>query len=106
VACRPISRQRPKFAHATTEKLLEGFSMWSAPYPALGNGPKDTHIVTTEEVFSMWSAPWPVLGNGPMNKHSYVLSVRSDQSLYNDRSSVQLRVLLWSANQGATALNT
>jgi hypothetical protein len=29
VTCRPISRQRPKYAHATIEPLLqEGFSIW------------------------------------------------------------------------------
>jgi hypothetical protein len=38
VTCRPISRQCPKHAHATTEKVLqEVFCMWSAPYPLLGN---------------------------------------------------------------------
>jgi hypothetical protein len=38
VTCRPISRQRPKYAHATIEKILqELFSMWSAPCPLFCN---------------------------------------------------------------------
>jgi hypothetical protein len=37
-AFRHISRQRPKYAHATIEKVLqELFSMWSAPCPLLDN---------------------------------------------------------------------
>jgi hypothetical protein len=44
VACRPISRQHPKYAHATIEKILEEvFSVWSAPRPVLGNWPIETH---------------------------------------------------------------
>jgi hypothetical protein len=65
VTCRRISMQRPKYAHATIEKVLE-------------------------EVFSVWSAPCPVLGNGPMNRHSdtwHVFSVRFDPNLYNERRS-------------------
>jgi hypothetical protein len=43
VTCRPMSRQRPKYAHATIEKVLqEVFSMWSAPCPLLGNGSLNT----------------------------------------------------------------
>jgi hypothetical protein len=116
VTCRPNSTQRPKYAHATIENLLEEvFSMWSAPCPVLGNGSIDTHSDTeevfsmwsapcpvlgngsidthsdTEEVFSMWPAPCPLLGNGPMNTHSdmwLVFSVRSDPGLYNESTRV------------------
>jgi hypothetical protein len=45
VTCGPISRQRPKYAHATIEKVLqEMFSMLSAPYPLLGNGSLNTFL--------------------------------------------------------------
>jgi hypothetical protein len=43
VTCRPMSRQRSKYEHATIEKVLqEVFSMWSAPCPLLGNGSLNT----------------------------------------------------------------
>jgi hypothetical protein len=43
VTCRPISRQHPKYTHATIEKILqELFFMWSAPCPSLGNGSLNT----------------------------------------------------------------
>jgi hypothetical protein len=43
VTCRPISRQRSKYAHATIKKVLqELFSIWSAPCPLLGNGSLNT----------------------------------------------------------------
>jgi hypothetical protein len=39
VTCTPISRQRPKYAHAILERgFQEVFSIWSAPCPLLGNG--------------------------------------------------------------------
>jgi hypothetical protein len=35
---RPISRQRPEYAHATIERILEEvFSVWSTPCPVLGS---------------------------------------------------------------------
>jgi hypothetical protein len=38
MTCRPIFRQRQKYAHATMGKVLQDlFSMWSAPCPLLGN---------------------------------------------------------------------
>jgi hypothetical protein len=48
VTCTPISRQHPKYAHATLEKVLQKvFSMWSAVCPLLSNGslniPADTN---------------------------------------------------------------
>jgi hypothetical protein len=44
VTCRPISWQRPKYAHATIQRVLqEVFSMWSATCPVLGNGAVNTH---------------------------------------------------------------
>jgi hypothetical protein len=52
VICRPISRQRLKYAHATIEKALEEmFSMWSAPCTVLGNGPIDTHSDNRRGIF-------------------------------------------------------
>jgi hypothetical protein len=43
VTCRPVSRQRPKYAHATIENILqELFSMWSAQCLLLGNGSLNT----------------------------------------------------------------
>jgi hypothetical protein len=69
VTCRPISRQRPKYAHATIEKVLEEvFSMWSASCPVLGNRPIITHSDNRRGV-STWSAPCQVLNNGPMDTH-------------------------------------
>jgi hypothetical protein len=45
VTCRRISRQRPKKAYATIEKVLqELFSMWSATLPLLGNGSLNTFL--------------------------------------------------------------
>jgi hypothetical protein len=58
-------KQRPKYAHATTEKLLEAFSVWSAPCPVLGNGPMNTH-----------SGTWRVF------------TMRPDTSLYNKRRKI------------------
>jgi hypothetical protein len=52
VTCRPIPSQRPKYAHATIEKVLEElFPMWSAQCPVLGNGPIDTHSDNGRSVF-------------------------------------------------------
>jgi hypothetical protein len=87
VTCRPISRQRPNYAHATLEKVLqEMFSMWSAPCPLLGNDSVNTfprqqsdtfrcyatavNTTVEEEVFSTWFAYihcWAtdVFSNGP-----------------------------------------
>jgi hypothetical protein len=37
--------QRPKYAHATLEKALqEAFSIWSEPYPLIGNGSLNTFL--------------------------------------------------------------
>jgi hypothetical protein len=65
VTCRPISRQRPKYAHEIIEKVLqESFSVWSAPCPLLGNrslntfSPKQTGG-TTGDLF---------LANGAVNR--------------------------------------
>jgi hypothetical protein len=45
VKCRPSSKQRPKYMHATIEKAMqEVFSMWSAPCPLLGNGSLNTFL--------------------------------------------------------------
>jgi hypothetical protein len=66
---RPISRQHPKYTHATIEKVLgEVFSMWFAPCPLLGNRSINTHSDNRRGV-CMWPASCPVLGNGPMNTH-------------------------------------
>jgi hypothetical protein len=52
VTCRPISTQRPEYANATIEKVLEEvFSMWSASYPVLGNGPIDTQSDNRRDIF-------------------------------------------------------
>jgi hypothetical protein len=52
VTRRPISRQCPKYAHPTVERVLEKvFSMWSAPCPVLGNGQIDTHSNNRRGVF-------------------------------------------------------
>jgi hypothetical protein len=64
VTCTPISRQLPKYAHATTEKVLqELFSMWSAPCPLLEQRvakyvPAEVYRGTTGR---------PFLGNGAVN---------------------------------------
>jgi hypothetical protein len=51
VTCRLISRQRTKYEHATMERVLEVFSMWSAPCPVLGNGPIKTYSDNRRVVF-------------------------------------------------------
>jgi hypothetical protein len=76
VTCRPVSRQRPEYAHATKERVLEEvFSMYSESCPVLGNGPIYTHSDKRRDVFYMVRA-----------KHSdtsHVFSAGSDLSLYN-----------------------
>jgi hypothetical protein len=43
VQCTPFRRQRPKYAHAKIENVLEEvFSMWSVPCRLLGNGSLNT----------------------------------------------------------------
>jgi hypothetical protein len=43
VTYRPISRQRPKYAQVTIEKVFQELSsIWSAPCPLLGNGSLNT----------------------------------------------------------------
>jgi hypothetical protein len=65
VTRRPISRQRPKYAHATTEKVWqELFSLWSAPCPFLGNGSLNTfpQKQTRGKIVDR------LLGNGAVNR--------------------------------------
>jgi hypothetical protein len=52
VTCRPISRQRPKYEHATTEPVSqELFSMWFAISIARYRSKKHAFSTTEESVF-------------------------------------------------------
>jgi hypothetical protein len=67
-----ISRQRPKYAQGTTEKvLLELFSMWSAPCPLLVNGslnpyPQKQRHATIEHI---------LLGNARNTQKQWIIYV-------------------------------
>jgi hypothetical protein len=70
VTCRHISRQRPKYEHATIERVLEEvFSTWSTTCPVLGNGPIGTHSDNRRGV-SYVVRSMPNAGNGPINMQS------------------------------------
>jgi hypothetical protein len=65
VACGPISRQQPKYAHAIIEKVLqEVFSIWSAPFPLLGNG----SLNTFPQKQTRGTIRHILLGNGVVNR--------------------------------------
>jgi hypothetical protein len=68
VICRPISRQRSKYAHGMIENALQVlFSVWSAPCPLLGNGSLNTFPQkrTVEQ--------WDVHSRQRSGKHAYGL---------------------------------
>jgi hypothetical protein len=49
---RTISKQRSKYTHATIENILEElFTMWSAPFLALGDGPIGAYSDNRRSVF-------------------------------------------------------
>jgi hypothetical protein len=63
VTCRPISRQRPKYPHATIEKVMQELSsMWSTPCPLLGNGSLNTFPQKQTRGINV------LLGNGAVNR--------------------------------------
>jgi hypothetical protein len=65
VTCRAISRQRPKYMHATIEKVLqELFSMWSGPCPLLDNGSLNTFPKKQKR----GKIGHSLLGNGTVNR--------------------------------------
>jgi hypothetical protein len=64
VTCRPISRQRPKHAHATENVLHELFSTLSAPFPLLGNG----SLNTFPQKQTRGTIDDLLLGNGAVNR--------------------------------------
>jgi hypothetical protein len=65
VTCRPISRQRSKYAHATIQKVLqELFPMWSEPWPLLGN--EELNTFPQKQVRGIiWGL---LLGTGAVNR--------------------------------------
>jgi hypothetical protein len=65
MTCRPMSKQRPKYVHATIEEVLkEVFSMWSAPFPLLGNG----SLNTSPQKQTRGTIGHLLLGNGAVNR--------------------------------------
>jgi hypothetical protein len=76
VICRPISRQRPKYAYATIVKVIQGlFSIWSAPCSLLGN------IPTESDAWNGSNFGQPC-GKQALSAIYAVFSVRSVQSGY------------------------
>jgi hypothetical protein len=91
VTCSPVSRQRPKYAHATMEPVSQQmFSMWSAYVHCWVEGPR-RRILDKRKRFSV--------GSVPRN------CKRAQSEVYRvQRSTTQLRVRvqLWSVNQRPT----
>jgi hypothetical protein len=69
VTCRPISRQRPKYAQATREPGRKRcFLCGPHIYPLLGNGPINRHFDNREAVFSVGSCRGIVRGHWKSTK--------------------------------------
>jgi hypothetical protein len=108
MTCRLTSRQRPKYAHATIEKVLqEVFSVWYVPYPLLGNGSLNTfpRRRTRDTMGHL------LLGNGAVDSlcQQYRLcfpwgprNVVIRELISEVGSSVKMSGQLWSFNQRAT----